>query len=102
MANNNLLVHLRDLHEELSGINIDLKAVDQIDDQTIDALGQLVTDASALVDQAKTLPSESATRDTIEDEHQDLLDRIINFENNHPRVSKFLTQMTDLMTMIGV
>lgn len=102
MANNQLLIRLRDLHEELSAINIDLKSAEQVDDQTIDALGQLVTDASALVDQAKALPSDSSENDIIKEEHQDLVDRIIKFENQHPRVTEFLTQMNDFLAMIGV
>lgn len=102
MTNNQLLIRLRDLHEELSAINTDLKTTDQIDEATIDALGQLVTDASALVDQAKALPSETIETEAIKEEHQDLLDRIINFENQHPRVSNFLTQMTDFLAMIGI
>ena len=100
MTNNQLLVRLRHLHTELSEINVDLVSADHVDDETIDALGQLVTDASYLVDQAKSLPSDSIA--TIKNKHQDLADRIINFENAHPRVSKFLTQMTDFLAMIGI
>ena len=45
MANTELLMRLRELHEELSSINDDLKAAEQVDEETVDALGQLVTDA---------------------------------------------------------
>ncbi len=98
MANNQLLIRLRELHEQLSGINDDLNSAEQIDDQTIDALGQLVTDTSSLVDYANA----TNTGETITEGHRDLTDRIVQFENSHPRVTEFLTQMTDFLTMIGI
>ncbi len=98
MTNTQLLIRLRDLHEELSGINVDLKMAEQVDEETIDALGQLVTDASSLVDQANSVVASKA----IEVEHQDLVDRVIRFENRHPRVAEFLNQMTDFLVLIGI
>ena len=53
MPNTKLLIKLRDLHGELSAINDDLNSAEQVDDEAIDALGQLVTDACELVDRAK-------------------------------------------------
>ena len=98
MPNTELLVRLRELHEELSSINDDLKVAEQVDDESIDALGQLVTDVSDLVDQAHeiNLPDESTA------EHHDLLDRISQFETQHPRVTGFLSQITDLLAMMGI
>ena len=98
MTNTKLLVRLRDLHEDLSGINIDLESAEAIDEETIDALGQFVTDVGGLIDQAKAMTE----HDSIADEHQDLIDRIVSFEAHHPRVSSFLTQMTDLLAMMGI
>ena len=98
MPNTELLIKLRDLHEELSAINDDLNTVEQVDDEAIDALGQLVTDACELVDRAK-LAQESET--DLTDRH-DLLDRIMKFETNHPRVTKFLSQITDVLAMMGI
>ena len=98
MPNTELLIKLRDLHEELSAINDDLRTAEQVDDEAIDALGQLVTDASELVDRAKlaqTVESDLAER-------HDLLDRIMKFESNHPRVTKFLSQITDVLAMMGI
>ena len=37
MTNTNLLVQLRDLHEELSDINEDLTSVNKVDEETVDA-----------------------------------------------------------------
>lgn len=93
-----LLLRLRELHEELSRINIDLEPGEQVDDATIDALGELVTDVSNLVDQAKS----TAHDEQIEDHGKPLLDRIIEFEQAHPRVGSFLSQMTDMLAMMGL
>lgn len=98
MTSTQFLVRLRDLHEELSGINVDLKSTEAIDEETIDALGQLVTDVGGLIDLAKA----KAEQDSIVEEHQDLVDRIVSFESHHPRVSAFLTQLTDLLAMMGI
>ena len=98
MPNTELLVRLRDLHEELSSINDDLKSADQVDEDSIDALGQLVTDVSNLVDQAREINVDEDENP----EHHDLLDRISKFETQHPRVSGFLSQVTDLLAMMGI
>jgi len=98
MTNTDLLVRLRDLHEELSSINSDDKQGGHVDEETIDALGQLVTDVGQLVDKS----TETIGGIEVADEHQDLLDRIVQFNNEHPSVSQFLTQMTDLLAMMGI
>ncbi|MDG2014647.1 MAG: DUF4404 family protein [Pirellulaceae bacterium] len=101
MTNTNLLVRLRDLHEELSVINEDLMSVDKVDEGTVDALGQLVTDVGLLVDRANLIVI-SVDSGGSELEHADLLDRVRQFENEHPRVTRFLSQVTDLIAMIGI
>ena len=98
MTNTQLLIRLRDLHEDLSGINVDLESAGEVDEETIDALGQLVTDVGGLIDQAKA----KAEVESIAEEHKDLLDRVVTFEAHHPRVSAFLTQMTDMLGMMGI
>jgi hypothetical protein len=98
MPNTELLVRLRDLHEELSSINDDLRSAEQVDEESIDALGQLVTDVSELVDQAHEVNGPEGTLP----EHHDLLDRISKFETQHPRVTGFLSQVTDLLAMMGI
>ncbi|MFK7769155.1 MAG: DUF4404 family protein [Mariniblastus sp.] len=98
MSNTQLLIRLRDLHEDLSGINIELESAEEIDEETIDALGILVTDVGGLIDQAKAM----AGQESLEELHQDLADRIVSFKAEHPRVSAFLSQMTDLLAMMGI
>ena len=101
MTNTKLLIRLRDLHEELAVINEDLRSVDKVDEETVDALGQLVTDVGGLVDRAnKMIESEEETDE--ESHRQDLLERIKKFEDEHPRVTDFLSQVTDLIAMIGI
>ena len=98
MANTELLIKLRELHEELGVINDDLKAVEAIDEQTIDALGELVSDVSHLVDRAKT----SAELQDEESDPSDLLNRISEFQSSHPKVTRFLSQLTDMLAMLGI
>ena len=99
MAKTDLLIRLRELHEELSSINDDLNSAEQVDEATIDALGQLVTDVGGLVDHAKEV-----TEEAIEEpqESHELVERIMKFETEHPRVTGFLSQVTDLLAMIGI
>ncbi len=99
MSNTELLVRLRDLHEELAGINEDIKTNHQIDDETIDALGQLVTDVGSLADRSKEL-KESEEVQT--DEHTDLRDRVLKFDADHPRVADFLSQLSEVLAMLGI
>ena len=99
MAKTELLIRLRDLHEELSSINDDLNSAEQVDEETIDALGQLVTDVGGLVDHAKEVAEEAV--EPPEESHE-LVERIMKFETDHPRVTGFLSQVTDLLAMIGI
>ena len=98
MPNTELLMRLRELHEELSAINDDLKTAEQVDEETVDALGQLVTDAGELVDQAKA----ANTPTEVVSENHELLDQVMKFETEHPRVIRFLSQLTDLLAMMGI
>ncbi len=99
MVKTKLLMRLRDLHEELASMNDDLKSTEHVDEETIDALGQLVTDVGGLVDQTRQ-NVDAENRDVAE--HHQLLDQIMRFESHHPRVVSFLSQMTDVLTMIGI
>ena len=101
MSNTELLVRLRDLHEELSAINYDLKSGEHVDEETIDALGQLVTDVNELVDRAKQPVDDQETQENLGERHV-LLDRIMRFETKHPRVTRFLTELTDLLALMGI
>ncbi len=101
MANAELLIRLRDLHEELSAINDDMKYEDSVDTETIDALGQLVTDVGGLVDQAKSVTEEDGVSEELGERHE-VLDRVMKFESKHPRVVNFLSQVTDLLAMMGI
>ena len=99
MANPELLVKLRELHDVLVGINDDLRPSERVDEQTIDALGQLVTDLGELADRI-AIPGDEAPMP--EQEHRELIDRINAFEARHPRVTQFLNQLADALTMIGI
>lgn len=98
MTKKELLARLRELHEELSEFNFDLSADEHVDEETIEALGQLVTDVGGLVEQAKL----GVVEDEIQEEHQNLLDRFAQFDGEHPHVSQFLSQMSDLLGLMGI
>ena len=98
MSNVEILIKLRDLHEELSVLNDDMKSAEKVDDETIDALGQLVTDVGELVDRAK----QKAEDEPEPAEASQIMDRIHRFETDHPGVTRFLSQLTDVLAMIGV
>ena len=96
MANTELLIRLRDLNDELDSINDNLKSAEHVADETIDELGQLVTDASDLIDQT----NDSGIGESIA--RNELLDRINQFECDHERVTGFLTQLIEMMEMIEI
>lgn len=96
--NTELLVRLRKLHDELSAMNADSHLAENVDEKTIEALGQLVTDASDLIGNVQT----TSANDPATEVHGDLMDRVIQFEREHPRVASFLNQMTDLLAMMGI
>ena len=98
MSNTEILVKLRNLHEELAAINNHYKLVQQVDEETIDALGQLVTDAGAILDRQKL--AAEATDPHVEG--QALLERIQRFETDHPGVTRLLSQVTDVLAMMGI
>jgi hypothetical protein len=97
MSNTEVLIKLRDLHEELVIINDDLRTAAPVDEDTIDALGQLVTDAVGLLDRARETPAAQPI-----DEKYDLLDRVMKFKSDHPRVHRMLSQVSDVLLMIGL
>ena len=98
MAHTELLMRMRDLHNELVKINDDLRLADRVDEDTVDALGQLVTDVGGLVERA----NQSVDPEPTPQEHHDLNERISDWENRHPKVTQFLSQVTDVLAMIGI
>lgn len=100
MSNTELLMRLRQLHEELSAINLGQEKTELVDEETVDALGDLVSDASQLIDKVKA--SELEEFEPLGEEHSLLTERLLEFDQQHPRVREFLTQMTDLLAMMGI
>jgi hypothetical protein len=99
MSKTEILAKLRNLHEELAAINDDCKLSEQVDEQTIDALGQLITDAGAILDKYQDNFSTEVQTDPI---GQDLVERVQTFESKHPLVGRFLNQVSDLLGNMGV
>lgn len=98
MSPNQALKKLRELHDELVGLNDDLKPSERVDEQTIDALGQLVTDLGDLVENFK----DAGPSDECLEQKNSLAKQIESFEARHPRVTQFLSQVTDFLAMIGI
>jgi hypothetical protein len=101
MTKTQLLVRLRDLHNELLSINDGLNPSDLIDEETIDSLGRIVSEVSELVDQANVAQAVEDSSPPVLENH-DVVDRIVTFETQHPRVARFLSQVTDLLGMMGI
>ncbi|MEZ6094350.1 MAG: DUF4404 family protein [Pirellulaceae bacterium] len=100
MEKSEVLVRLRQLHEELSAINEDLRSSEEVDETTIDALGQLVSDVSDMLDNANTTLANDSGAAT--DKNSEIMDRVLTFETQHPRITKFLSEVTDLLGMMGI
>lgn len=98
MTNTKLLSRLRDLHEELVSLNDGLVTGQQVDDSTLEALGTLVTDINDLVDKT----SESGGIGDAQPVRDEIMGRIVTFETRHPVVAQFLSQLTDMLGMIGI
>lgn len=101
MTKSEILAKLRNLHEELNSINDDCRLSEQVDEETIDALGQLITDAVDMLDHPQVAEVPQGDQQPAFD-HSVLKDRIEQFETDHPHVTRFLSQFTDLLAMMGI
>lgn len=99
MTNTETIMRLRNLHNQLSRINEELSQSDLIDEDTVDALGQLVTDLVQIFDRAKSAVDGD---DPDPPDHSSIQSRIESFESEHPRVVDFLSQITDTLNMMGI
>lgn len=96
--NQEVLQRLRELHDELLSINEKLGGSDQVDEPTIDALGQLITDVSGIIDNARGVQD----ADPDGPARNELMQRITRLESDHPKVTSFLAQIVDLLGMSGI
>ena len=97
MSNEEVLAHLRALHQQLTEINTEMESVEEVDEETIDALGDLLSDVGSLFDQAKSIQDQDTAA-----RQKDLKDRIVRLETDHPLVTSFLSRMTDILGMMGI
>jgi hypothetical protein len=87
---------LRQLHDELAAINEELASHGDVDCQIIELLGELVTDINVLCDRHE----KSVEHNPNSPEHLALADRIERLASNHPRITKFLMRMTEVLRQI--
>jgi DNA repair exonuclease SbcCD ATPase subunit len=97
MSNEDVLAHLRELHDRLEGINEELGKAGEVDEETIEALGVLINDVGTLFDQAKDIQERDHAH-----QQQHLQDRIAELEANHPMLTGFLSRITDVLAMMGI
>ena len=99
MNEEELLTKLKVLHAELASL-------DDVDEPTREMLGQIASDINELVDRkAQRAQAPEPSDDTADGNAastSDISDRIEKFETDHPAVTRFLAQMTDLLAMLGI
>ena len=62
-----------------------------------------MTDVNGLVDTAKDLSQTSQTSPTADEPPQDdLFERVMQFESKHPRVAQFLSEVTEVLNLLGI
>ena len=98
MPNAEILKRFEGLHDELSKINTPGGNESAVDQQTADKLGQLVTQAHRLAQQK----SEETADGISPAEHHEFLEQIQQFDAEHPTVGRILSQLTDLLGMMGI
>lgn len=99
MANEELVSKLQSMHQQLESINHDLSHVERVDDQTVDLLGKLVGDVGQLVDRAHEVKESNLESD---EQSHPIRDSIEDFETEHPRVTQFLAQVSELLASLGI
>ena len=98
MPNSEILKRVQNLHNDLACINDQSDGAEAVDEQTVDALGQLVKEVNSLVDRT----SDQEVANISHEEHHEFLDRIRQFDAEHPTVARFLSQLTDVLAMMGI
>jgi len=98
MPNSEILKRVQNLHNDLACINDHSNGAEAVDKQTVEALGELVKEVNSLVDRK----SDKAATDISHEEHHEFLDRIRQFDAEHPTVARFLSQLTDVLAMMGI
>lgn len=105
MTKQAILEKLREIHQDLNDVDSELKSTEKIDEETIQALGQLVADVIHVVDRAQQSDSPADSKKPTEPDAasaNELLDRIQSFESHHPRVARLLSQVTDALANLGI
>ncbi len=120
MSKTDVLVKLRELHEELAALKSLADSGQKIDESTIELLGQLITDAGEMLDYQKqrgildpasddvrsseggALEQEDELSSELPHDSDSLLERVHQLQSEHPLVARFINQVTDLLNSIGV
>ncbi|HMO14250.1 MAG TPA: hypothetical protein PKD64_10865 [Pirellulaceae bacterium] len=99
-----ILSRLREFHDELSLIDSDRRFRDQVDDQTVDAIGSLLSDLTDLVDPALPEDAEHPA-----DPHKqmrliiaELMDRTTQIHTQHAKVRNLLDKVITFLQSIAM
>ncbi len=95
MTPTDTILQLRELHDRLIIINQGLPKLELVDEQTIDALGQLVTDLVHIYDRIHDghEAAQAAAESSVAQDCVALRARISSFDSSHPRVGEFLREV---------
>jgi predicted nuclease with TOPRIM domain len=97
MSDQEMSERLNELHLQFEDLRSELESTDHIDAKTVAALNQLLQDASQVSRRAQELKSGE-----VPVHHNEIMDRVREFDSEHPGISRFLTQMTDFLGMLGI
>jgi hypothetical protein len=89
----------RELLDELRKLHDELLQLDDVDPPTLEALGQLIGSMNHLMDQSEEPGASTAD---VAGLRQGIYEQVERFETNHPMVTRFVAQLTDLLGMMGI
>lgn len=98
MQRDELLQSLRQLHDELAGIEkSDAKSGQAIDPQTRAALARVSDELNRLLD-----PEDETSTEDMETSSEGLRGYLIEFEAEHPRLAETLGRLADGLANLGI
>lgn len=89
-------MHSDELRDKLESLHDALAAVDDLDEQTTTAMKQVASDIDRLMQQ-DSVPSEHVLG-----VRQRIDDLVLGFESEHPKLASVLSQLTDLLSGMGI
>ncbi len=89
-------MHNDDLRDKLESLHDALANVGNLDEQTAAAMKQVATDIDRLIDQ------DNVPGDQVLGIRERIDDLMLGFESEHPKLASVLSQLTDLLSGMGI